>query len=100
MPLDVRTADGCVTFAVRVQPGAKRAGVVGLHGDAVKIALTAPAVDNKANDALTRYLAEVLGVPRLSIAIVAGDKSRSKIIRIAGITAVQVEAKLMAIEVA
>ena len=86
MALDVRAAEGSVTFAVRVQPGAKREGVVGLYGDAVKLALSAPAVDGKANDALVRYLAELLKVPRLSIEIIAGHASRSKVVRIAGIT--------------
>jgi uncharacterized protein (TIGR00251 family) len=98
MALDARTADGNVTFAVRVQPGAKREGVVGLYGDAVKIALTAPAVDGKANEALVRYLADLLNVPRLSIEIAAGHTSRSKVIRIAGITAPQLEARLIPTE--
>jgi uncharacterized protein (TIGR00251 family) len=98
VPLDVRTTDGSVAFAVRVQPGAKHEGVVGLYGDVIKIALTAPAVDGKANDALVRYLADLLGVPRLSIEITAGHNSHSKVIRVLGLTAEQVQAKLMPIE--
>jgi uncharacterized protein (TIGR00251 family) len=79
---------------VRVQPGAKREGVVGLHGDAVKIAIAAPAVDGKANDALIRYLAELLQVPRLSVEIMSGALARSKVVRVTGLTAEEVRAKL------
>lgn len=73
-------------MSVRVQPGASRDGVVGLYGDAVKIALTAPAVDGKANDALIRCLAVLLQVPRLSVTIASGHTSRSKIVRVMGLT--------------
>jgi uncharacterized protein (TIGR00251 family) len=98
MAFAVRSMDGGVSFAVRVQPGASREGVVGEYGDAVKIALTAPAVDGKANDALVRYLAGLLGVPRLSVEIASGTLSRSKIVRVLGITAEDAAAKLMRIE--
>ena len=98
MPLDVRTAEGSVTFSVRVQPDAKREGIVGLYGDAVKIALTAPAVDGRANEALVRYLADLLGVPRLSVEVAAGHASRSKVLRVVGLMATQVESRLMPIE--
>jgi uncharacterized protein (TIGR00251 family) len=94
----VRSVDGGVSFAVRVQPAASREGVVGEYGDAVKIALTAPAVDGKANDALVRYLAVLLGVPRMSVEIASGALSRSKIVRVAGITAEEAAAKLTRIE--
>ena len=98
MPLDARTANGCVTFAICVRPAAKRNEVVGLYGNAVKIALTAPAMDGKANDALVRFLANRLGVPRLSVAIAAGHASHSKVIRVVGLTAEQVATRLMPIE--
>jgi uncharacterized protein (TIGR00251 family) len=81
--------------AVRVQPGASREGVVGPYGDAVKIALTAPAVDGKANDALVRYLAAVLGVPRMSVEIASGLLSRSKVVRVLGITAEETSRRLL-----
>jgi uncharacterized protein (TIGR00251 family) len=82
----LRSIDGGVSITVRVQPGASREGIVGLYGDAVKIALTAPAVDGKANDALIRCLAALLQVPRMSVEIAAGHTSRSKIVRVTGIT--------------
>jgi uncharacterized protein (TIGR00251 family) len=96
----MRSIDGGVSFGVRVQPGASREGVVGLYGEALKIALVAPAVDGKANDALVRYLAGLLGVPRLSVEIASGLLSRSKVVRVMGITANEASAKLMPIDAA
>lgn len=92
--MTIRSIDGGVSFAVRVQPGASREGVVGLYGDAIKLALNAPAVDGKANEALTRYLATALGVPKTSITIATGLTSRSKVIRVLGITHEEAAARL------
>ncbi len=90
-------ADGC-TVAVRVHPGAKKNGVTGTHAGAVKIALTAPPVDGKANEALIAFLAEALRLPRARIALVAGVASRSKTIRITGKSAAEVAAALSPVE--
>ncbi len=92
--MTIRSIDGGVSFAVRVQPGASREGVVGLYGDAFKIALNAPAVDGKANEALIRYLSSALNVPKTSITISTGLTSRSKVIRILGITNKEAAARL------
>lgn len=92
--MNIRSIDGGVSFAVRVQPGASREGVVGLHGDAFKIALNAPAVDGKANEALTRYLASLLNVSKTSITIATGLTSRSKVIRVLGVTNEEAAARL------
>ena len=78
-----RTANGW-TFAVRVQRGAKRSGVAGLHGDRLKIRIAAPALDGRANDALLGFVAERLGLPRRSVSLISGDRSRDKLIAIAG----------------
>jgi uncharacterized protein len=90
-------ADGC-TVAVRVHPGAKKNGVTGTHAGAVKIALTAPPVDGKANDALIAFLAEALRLPRARIALVAGATGRTKMIRITGKSAAEVAAALSPVE--
>lgn len=87
-------ADGC-TVSVRVQPGAKRDAVVGLHGDAVKVALSAPPVDGKANEALIAFVAERVGLPRARVSLVAGATSRSKVLRITGKSAAEVRAALL-----
>ncbi len=87
------TADG-VTFAVKVQPRARRNGIVGELGDALKIALTAPPADGRGNEACVEFFAKVLRVTRSSITIVLGQSSRNKVIRVTGITAAQLRERL------
>ena len=64
--------------SVWVQPGAKRTELAGLHGGYLKIRLQAPAVDNKANNALTAFVAGVLGIKAPQVAIESGHGSRQK----------------------
>jgi uncharacterized protein (TIGR00251 family) len=87
------TAQGA-QFALRVQPRASRNAVVGLMGDAVKLALTAPPVDGKANAAVVEYLAELLRVSKSSVTIVSGETGRNKLIAVRGVTAEQVRKAL------
>ena len=77
--------NGCVRFAVRVQPRASRSEIVGVHGDALKVRLAAPPVDGAANVALVELLAEALGVPRRAVRIVAGATARGKIVEVGGV---------------
>lgn len=86
-------ADGC-TVVVRLQPGARRDAVTGLHAGAVKIALTAPPVDGKANEALIDFFAEALRVPRGRVDLVSGATNRMKVLRVTGKSAVEVQAAL------
>src|SRR5258707_15015842 len=90
-------ADGC-TLSVRVHPGARKNNVTGVHADALKIALTAPPVDGKANEALIAFLADALHLPRARIAIVAGLTGRAKTLRITGKSAAEVAAALFPAE--
>lgn len=92
----VRDTVAGATFSVRVHPRAKKNAIAGEVGDALKISLTAPPVEGRANDACIRFLAELLQVPRSSVTIAAGDTSRNKVIRVHGLTAAQVEEKLRA----
>jgi len=85
-PLRVTAKDGRVRFAVRVQPRASANEIAGVHGDAVKIRLTAPPVDGAANEELVAFLSKVFVVGRKSVRILAGESSRSKIVEIEGIT--------------
>jgi hypothetical protein len=71
---------------VHVQPRASRSAVEGLHGDALRVRLTAPPVDGAANDALIQLLAATLAVPRRRVRIVAGEASRSKVIEVEGVS--------------
>ena len=89
--------DGC-TLSVRVHPGARKNGVTGVHADALKIALTAPPVDGKANEALIAFLAEALHMPRARVSLVAGATSRAKMVRITGKSAAEVAAALSPVE--
>ena len=67
---------------LHVQPGAKKSGVVGLHGDALKLRIASPPVDGRANAALLVFLAEALGVPKQSLQVVKGETSRRKTVRV------------------
>ena len=67
-------------FAVRVKPGAKREAVGGSHGDALVIAVTAPAIEGKANEAVRKALAKAFGVRKQDVAIIAGERGRDKIV--------------------
>jgi uncharacterized protein len=80
------SANGRVRFSVRVQPRASRTELAGLHGDALKIRLSAAPVDGAANDALIEFLSETFAVARRDVRIVAGETSRLKIVEIDGIT--------------
>jgi hypothetical protein len=71
------TAQG-VLLHIHLQPRAARDRVVGLHGEALKVTLTAPPVENAANSALLTFLAALLEVPRTSMSLVSGAKSREK----------------------
>ena len=73
-----------LTLNLHVQPGARRSEIVGLHGSALKIKVAAPAVDNKANAALTEFLSETLGIPKSAVAISHGAAGRRKVVEITG----------------
>ena len=92
--IPVRDTDKGATFSIRVQPRARRNAIAGQVGDALKLALTAPPLEGKANAACIEFLAELLDVPRSSITIAAGETSRNKLIRVAGLTAAEVEQRL------
>lgn len=82
------------TFAVKVHPRAKKNAITGEVGEALKLALTAPPVDGKANEACIEFFAKLLKVPRSSVTIAAGQTSRNKVIRVAGLSAEQVRSRL------
>ena len=92
--ISIRDTPAGAAFTVKIHPRARRNAIVGEMGDALKISLTAPPVEGKANDACIAFLAELLDVPRSSITIAAGETSRNKVIRVAGLPAAEVERRL------
>ena len=79
---------------MKVQPRAKRNAIAGEVGDALKLALTVPPIEGRANEACIGFLAELLNVPRASVTIAAGHSSRNKVVRVAGLTAAEVRRRL------
>jgi len=86
VPLKVTEADGAITFDVQVVPRASRDRLGPVHGDRLKVQLTAPPVDGAANEALVELFAKSLGRRRADVAIVRGQTGRKKTIRVAGAT--------------
>jgi uncharacterized protein (TIGR00251 family) len=84
------------TFPVRVQPRAARTAITGTVGDALKLSLSSPPIDGRANVALGEFFADVFSVPRGAVHVLAGERSRNKVIRIAGRTAAELEQMLRA----
>ena len=73
-----------IILKVYLQPRASRNEVVGPYQDGIKVKVTAPPVEGKANDALIRFLAKKLGIPPSYIEILKGHRSREKILKISG----------------
>jgi uncharacterized protein (TIGR00251 family) len=88
----ITVKDGSVIFAVRVQPRASRDEIVGEFQDALKIRLTAPPVDDRANEALRKLLAASLKVPLAAVRIASGERSRTKRVEIRGVAATAIRA--------
>ena len=87
------TPDGC-TLSVRIHPGARKNAVSGIHDAALKISLTTPPVDGRANEALIAFLADALRLPKSRITLITGQTSRTKLLRITGKSAANVQATL------
>ena len=79
-----QAADGRFTLTLHIQPGAKKTELAGLHGDALKIRLAAPPVDGKANEALVKFVAETLGLPKSAVNLKSGHTSRRKVLEVVG----------------
>jgi len=92
--IPIRETSVGATFAIRVQPRARKNAITGELGDALKLSLTAPPVDGRANEACIEFLADLLDVPRSSVTIASGDTSRNKVIRVAGVTADEIRRRI------
>jgi uncharacterized protein len=92
--IELKESPAGITFAVKVHPRAKKNAITGEVGDALKLALTAPPADGKANAACIEFFAKLLNLPRSSVTIAAGQTSRNKVIRVSGLTAGEVRRRL------
>lgn len=95
MAFSVTARDAGVRFAVHVQPRAKKPGIDGTHGDALRVRVQAPPVDGAANDAVIAVIADALGVPRRAVRIAAGLSGRQKLVDVDGIDASAATARLL-----
>lgn len=95
MAFTVTPRDAGVRFAVHVQPCARKSGIDGAHGDALRVRVQAPPVDGAANDAVIAVIADTLGVPRRFVRIVAGLSGRQKLVDVDGIDASAATARLL-----
>jgi len=82
------------TIAVKIHPRSKRNAITGKIGDVLKVDLTAPPVEGRANEACIEFLADLLRLARSSMTIVSGKTSRSKVIRVAGLSQDEVERQI------
>jgi hypothetical protein len=92
--IPVHDSPSGATFAIKVHPRARKNAITGERGDALKVSLTAPPVEGKANAACIEFFANLLKVPRSSVTIAAGQTSRNKRIAVAGLTAQQLRDRL------
>ena len=92
--LAISQSGQAVTFAVKIHPRAKKNAITGELGDALKVSLTAPPIDGRANEACIDFFAKLLKLPRSSVTIASGHSSRNKIILVAGLTAQQLRDRL------
>jgi uncharacterized protein len=76
-----------ITFAVKVRPRARKNGITGEFGDALKLSRTSPPVDGRANEACIEFFAKLLMVPQSSVTIASGQTSHRKVIRVSGLSA-------------
>ena len=87
-------SSGSVTFAVKVHPRAKKDAITGEVGDALKLSLTTPPVEGRANEACVEFFAKLLKVPRSSVTITSGERGRNKIVRVGGLSAEEIGKRL------
>ncbi len=90
----VKDISGGATFAVKVHPRARKNAITGTVGDALKLSLTAPPVEGRANEAVIEFFADLFEIPRSSVTITSGATSRTKVVRIRGVNKAVVEQRL------
>jgi hypothetical protein len=94
IPVPIQESAKGISFAVKVHPRARKNAITGIVGDALKLALTAPPIEGKANQAVIEFFADLFAIPRSSVTIASGETSRSKVIRISGLSRMTAEQRL------
>ncbi len=92
--IPIRDTPAGVTFAVKVHPRAKKNAIIGELGDSLKLALTAPPIDGRANAACIEFFTNLLDVPRSSVTITCGKTSRSKVVCVVGLSAEEIRRRI------
>jgi uncharacterized protein len=92
--ISLQESAGAVTFAVKIHPRARKNAITGEFGNALKLSLTSPPVDGRANRACIEFFAKLLMVPRSSVTIASGQTSREKLIRVSGLSAEEVRRRI------
>ena len=92
--IPMQESRGSVTFAVKVHPRAKNNGITGEIAGTLKLSLTSPPADGRANEACIEFFAKLLNVPRSSVTIASGHASRNKVIRVTGLSVADVRKRI------
>ena len=92
--IHIQESAGGVSFTVKIHPRAKKNAITGEFGDALKLSLTSPPVDGRANEACIEFFAKLLMVPRSSVTIASGQTSRQKVICVSGLSAEEVRRRI------
>ena len=92
--IPIHESADAVTFAVKVHPRARKNAITGELGDALKVSLTAPPIDGRANQACVEFFAKLLKVSGSSVTIASGQSSRNKVVRVAGLSGEQLHKRM------
>ncbi|MFY9680488.1 MAG: DUF167 domain-containing protein [Candidatus Sulfotelmatobacter sp.] len=92
--IHIQESAGGVSFTVKIHPRARKDAITGEFGDALKLSLTSPPVDGRANEACIEFFAKLLMVPRSSVTIASGQTSRQKVIWVSGLSAEEVRRRI------
>ena len=96
MPYLTVQADGAILLRLHVQPRAAQFQIAGLQGEAVKLRLSAPPVDGKANKAVLAFLAELFSLPKSALSLKSGQQSRQKTVLVTGASEAAIRERLAA----
>ncbi|MGA8214695.1 MAG: DUF167 domain-containing protein [Candidatus Sulfotelmatobacter sp.] len=92
--IPIQESGSSVTFAVKVHPHARKNAITGELGDALKVSLSSPPVEGRANEACIEFLAKLLKLPRSSVTSASGQSRRQKVVRVSGLSAEEVRRRM------